>query len=958
MTKDNQSQQAEEILGACLDRPESEWDAAIERACGEHPDLALELRERILTLKEMIQASGTVRGTGAAMPDRIAGFQLRQRIGGGGMGVVYAAYETALGREVALKVIRSERLHDASSLERFKRESEAIARLDHPGILSVYAAGEEEGMPWFSMPLLNGATLAEVLQRVAGRAPEALTGRDLFEALIGAGTVPERLPEIFTLGWVEACLEIGAQVARALEHAHARSIIHRDVKPSNIILTPHGHAILIDFGLTATSEPERDPLTRTGIALGTLVYMAPEQVLGRAEATPVADVYSLGATLHELLTLQPPYAGDTSAALEAAILRGEPESIRIRNRRVSDEAQTVILHAMAHRAGERYPAARALGMDLEAVLARRPLSVKRFGPLRRTRRWIQRNPYQSAVGALTLLAGAGIPLGMWAVERRNTSQVERALDAERSAVRRAEVARTELERALAGERAALQRAEDALKKEGTARAEAQDHLEAARQRGAESMAVIGFFEGMLARAAPQTGGARLDFLTVVNESMGELAEALPDHPGARMRLQVTWGNTLRLAGRYTEALPLLEEAVEHYADAEAINDRRMQAFALHLASKCAAVTGGRAKALEQARSAYRVAGDILEPTSERLAEYGLAYAETCAGSGGGAGEQAAVQGVLEHLEQHRPEDALRIAKVRAAWGQLLFASGEKVGAEMEMAKALESLRVHAGENDHERIVATLRMGNLPLLRGDFDGAAELFLEGHGLALATYGPDHDLTVAAESSLADLAMRQQDLPAARERFEALLGRAARLGPSHPAMATSSVNYMLLLHRMQDHQALCDYGEQDGVIAGVLSFYGEKGHWYGQVLRNLASAQLLTGRFERALETLGAFAAFAQDVPALKSDFLLTLMSMGSVARDELDDPGDAAVHFARALASVGDEPVRLTLRPGEAPSDVGLAALECLQELSEKRGAADEAERFAASYAARAAQIEGK
>src|SRR5262245_14455379 len=263
-----------ELMERCLARPEAEQRDAIEQACAEHPDVAAELRARVAFL------SGIGLGPESApdVPERLGEFRLLERLGGGGMGVVHRAEQGSLGRIVALKLVRPELLFFSGARDRFRREIETIARLHHPGIVQVFVAGEDRGVPWFAMELVEGCSLAEVLASLSVRAPESLSGSDLLrvvrERTKTAETAAPPLPA-FTRSWTAACVEITRQVAEALDHAHAQGIVHRDVKPSNVLLTPDGRARLVDFGLTSSVQDER--ITRSGAQVGTLHYMSPQQ---------------------------------------------------------------------------------------------------------------------------------------------------------------------------------------------------------------------------------------------------------------------------------------------------------------------------------------------------------------------------------------------------------------------------------------------------------------------------------------------------------------------------------------------------------------------------------------------------------------------------------------------------------------------------------------------------------
>lgn len=399
----------EAIVARCLERFESEGDGAVEEACARYPDLAPEIRSRVDALRRAGFVPGAARPAPTPAPDsypeRLGDFRLIRRIGGGGMGVVYLAEQVSLGRRVALKLIRPEHLYFPNARERFRREVESVARARHPGIVPIHAVGEESGIPYYAMEWIDGKSLLQVIDRLGGRAPERLTPRDLASA-IGAGEVFRiDRDEAPARSWTEAALRIALRVAEALQHVHANGVIHRDVKPSNVMLTASGRVVLLDFGLART-EGEAG-LTKAGAPVGSLPYMSPEQLRGDPDRIDArTDVYALGVTLYELLTLRVPFGADSPTETQRLILEGEPEPIRTRNRSVSRDAETVCMKALDRDPARRYATAEAFARDLSNVLERRPVEARRASALVRARRWTERHPAATVVvlASLALMA--------------------------------------------------------------------------------------------------------------------------------------------------------------------------------------------------------------------------------------------------------------------------------------------------------------------------------------------------------------------------------------------------------------------------------------------------------------------------------------------------------------------------------------------------------------------------
>ncbi|MBL8753776.1 MAG: protein kinase [Planctomycetes bacterium] len=400
-----------------------------------------EHRDRVQALVADFRGTGLLaRDAADDMPERLGEFRLLRRLGAGGMGVVFLAEQESLGRQVALKVIRPDLVHFGSTRERFRREIDVIARLAHPAIVPVLATGEHAGMPWYAMQFVDGVTIDEACRRLQATGVDrmALRGRDLERVLLGAAAEPPPGDRsVFADEYWMACVRLCRQSAAALEHAHRQGVVHRDVKPSTVMLTADGRALLFDFGL---ARVQGDPkLTRTGGEPGSPAYMAPEQVRGLA-ADERADVYSLAATLYQMLALQAPFTAPDADRLRQRILAGQrsgPEPVH-----VPAELRLVLDTAMDVDRDRRYSSADAFAADLDAVLLRRPIRARGL-PLRvRATRWLQRHPVAAVVLLVLAVSAVLVPSALaWqqarslATLRTEKARADRARDDALAAVR-------------------------------------------------------------------------------------------------------------------------------------------------------------------------------------------------------------------------------------------------------------------------------------------------------------------------------------------------------------------------------------------------------------------------------------------------------------------------------------------------------------------------------------------
>jgi TolB-like protein/tRNA A-37 threonylcarbamoyl transferase component Bud32 len=313
----------------------------------------------------------------AELLGELGDYELLEEVGRGGQGVVFRARQKSLNRVVALKVIRLGQWASKVHLKRFRLEAEAAARLEHPGIVPIHEVGERDGSCYFSMKFVEGGQLDAVAKR-------------------------EPIP-------IRRAVELIVKVARTVHYAHEHGILHRDIKPGNILLDTKGEPHLTDFGLARLVESDSS-VTHTLDVLGTPSYMAPEQAVGNnAAISSVTDVYGLGAVLYQLLTGQPPFAGGATYETIKLLLDSEPKQPRVINPKIDRDLSTICLKCLEKHPTRRYSSALALAEDLERWLKHEPIAARRTGLLARGAKWIRRNPTSALLAAslIALVAAAG-----------------------------------------------------------------------------------------------------------------------------------------------------------------------------------------------------------------------------------------------------------------------------------------------------------------------------------------------------------------------------------------------------------------------------------------------------------------------------------------------------------------------------------------------------------------------
>lgn len=378
----------------------------------EHEDLADEIRSMAASLELLHQTTAQMRPQADRSTEkptdtvakRLGDFEIGREIGRGGMGVVYAAKQISLQRQVALKVLPFAAMWDQKQIARFRNEALAAAQLHHPHIVPVFAVGEERGVHFYAMQLIEGQSLDKMVKELREANPQAMasTARLRTTELNAPASDLSTQHSQNRSEYCRAIARLGKQAALALLHAHEYGVVHRDVKPSNLMVDGQSKLWITDFGLARVQNGPG--VTITGDVVGTLRYMSPEQAAGQpALVDSRTDIYGLGATLYELLTLQAAFPGEDRHAVLRDIATKEPTPPRAINPAIPADLETIVLQAMSKSRDSRYATAQALADDLDRFLQGKPTLARRPTVLDRTAKWMRRHRSLVALAAVFLL---------------------------------------------------------------------------------------------------------------------------------------------------------------------------------------------------------------------------------------------------------------------------------------------------------------------------------------------------------------------------------------------------------------------------------------------------------------------------------------------------------------------------------------------------------------------------
>ena len=794
------------------------------------------------------------RQTGEALRE-LGDFRIVREIARGGMGVVYEAEQVSLNRRVALKVLPFAAVLDQRQLDRFRREAEAAGAVHHQNIVPVYSVGCERGVHFYAMQFINGHTLGELIGQLreasgfgpTGRPASTKTARKAPPHPPRADATTLTLPEMATTAsttqpaFFRSVAHLGIQVAEALDHAHQQGVVHRDIKPSNLMVDAEGKPWITDFGLARIETAPS--LTVSGDLLGTLRYMSPEQALAkRIVIDHRSDIYSLGVTLYELLTLRPVFGGTDRRELLRQIAFEEPRPPRKLNRAIPADLETILLKAMAKNPAERYATAQDLADDLGRFLDLKPIKARRPTVLQRAAKWARRHTGAVAAAGIILVIGVialAVSTALIAAAREDEAEQRQAA-----------------QHALWKEQETSDKLTDALGKLKVEKARAdeqrQDALGAKAQadrKAAEAKAVSNFLvKDLLASARPErTLGREVTVKEVLANAERKIDASLGNHPLREAAVRNTMGWTYRTLGQFADAEGHLRRAVETRTDRLGPEDPDTLTSMHNLATVLTDLGKLKeARKLHEQTLAARMGGPEHHGTLGSMNGLAIVLSE------------------LDELDKARKlfEETLVLStRVRGAeHADTLDLKHNLANVHWKQGELEEARRLHKETLDARRRVLgaesldTLHsMADLAMVLrdlGKWDEARKL----HEQALAAYervlGPEHASTLLSKNNLAVVLTDLGELEEARKLLEPTVAARKRvLGPEHEHTLTSMNNLALVLWRQEKLEEARTLFRETLELATRARALGPEHHCTLRAAHNLAAVLDELGEREEA-------------------------------------------------------------------------------------------------------------
>ncbi len=766
---------------------------------------------------ELPRAPRRSSGARKRVPETIGHYRILAALGEGGMGTVYEAEQDNPHRKVALKVVRPD-LVSPMLVKRFNRESEALGRLEHPGIARIYEAGTAEGphgpQPFFAMELVKGEPLDSYAKSMKL-------------------TVSQRLA-------------LFIRICEGVHYAHQKGVIHRDLKPTNILVDASGQPKILDFGVARLNDTEV-PMTRAttmGQMIGTLQYMSPEQVNADPDDLDIrSDVYSLGVILYELLSERLPYDISKDLLHQAAwtILQVDPAPLSSVDRDLRGDVETIVNKALEKEKDRRYSSADDLASDIRRFLNHEPITARPISTWYQLRKFADRNKALVAGLALAgLILVIGTVLSTWLAVRATAA--ERLAESRRteavSAQQLAEQRRAETAAALVATDSA--RAE-ALQEKALATASARR----ASQEAEKARSVNSFLQDMLSSADPSRArGKEVTVREVLDRaSTGGYGENLRRQPEVRASVDATIGQTYYALGLYDQARPYLDSA---YAVRRRLNPSSVD-FTKSAADQAelARASGDFRLAEQRLKEAIAIDRRQLDPTDDRLTSKLTALAIVVYNLGKMDEAEQLHREALALTRKRHGNSGIEVASQLQAYGQFLLYTLRAPKAESLLVQAMAMTR--AGyEADHPRIVNTLvALADAQEAQSKLPESDSTLVEALTLAHKIYGPEHP-------TVADILARRGNVLAGMRRLEegeklireAIGVRLKLLGEQHPDVQLARVDLARLLLWQQR------YGEADTLLtlalAGRRAAVGDSNPAIASTLQDLGYSAEQQGRW----------------------------------------------------------------------------------------------------------------
>ncbi len=762
-------------------------DVDLDAFCARHPDAGADLRAELDALMLAARGLAGLRD-GAAMSSsptltagtRLGDFEIVRELGRGGMGVVYEARQSSLARKVALKLLPAPLAAIPASIERFRREGEAAARLEHPAIVRVHAVGLDQGTSWIAMELVEGRSLSSGLTDLA---KDARRGSDGWCAAFGPRSAGDETSH------VRIVARLVAEVAGALDHAHRHGVVHRDVKPSNILIRADGHPVLTDFGIARIEGQES--VTRAGELPGTSHYLAPEQVRGGAMVGPACDVYSLGVTLYEALTLKRPFDGATTQDLLERILNREPIPPRSLHRDIPSDLETICLTAIEKDPRRRYAAAADFADDLARFLDHRTIRARPTRWWRRSLRLVHRRPWQSVAVALALVVAVGGPTSIAVVQSNAREGLEALVRQKDEALQERDAALTEKTAALFEKVAALTDKSLALQSAETARAAAEaakEAAEAAKKKSDDDRQVArGALKSLMnvVRGLSKASGAPLSLdqpITVrelLERGLKSLEQNTANEPEVEAISLNAMGGLLLELGLYEPCANALGRALVLRAQVNGIDSKEANIVRANLVQALAKLGRGSEAAII-AQALVDAAPDKLPAAKPSpIPNIVSIVAPVCRAGGLDDAVERLLVGVADRFGGPDGEKQLDWQRCMVQLADLRVSQNrfEEAGA---LYDRVEQLRTqYLGPNDPETIGVEHQRARLRIEQGDLAEGEKFAQEALDRLRQSGHADHSHTATCLNTLGWLALKDGDLDTAAEQLLAALETCDRAG-----------------------------------------------------------------------------------------------------------------------------------------------------------------------------------